>query len=50
MMCGTNFHKQSFVGPIYAAFLALEHTVLVMEVNKLCGLLCCIHVFPSKGM
>jgi hypothetical protein len=41
MMCGTNFHIQSFVAPTYAA-LALEHPVLVMKVNGLCGLLCYI--------
>jgi len=40
MMYGTNFHKYSFVGHTYTAFLAMEHSVLVMDVNEL---LCLLH-------
>jgi len=35
MMYGTNFHKYSFVGQTHTAFLAMEHSVLGMDVNEL---------------
>jgi len=41
-MYGTNFHVASFVGRTYTVFLGLEHPLLVVEVNELCGLFCCM--------
>jgi len=40
MMYGTNFHKCNFVGCMYRAFLAMERSVLAIDVNEL---LCLIH-------
>jgi len=40
LMYGTNSHFWSFVGFTYTGCLALDHPLLALEVNELCGLCC----------
>jgi len=49
-MYRTNFHFKSFSRCAYTAFLALEHSVLAMEVSELCGLFCHVQEFILSSL